>query len=274
VVDGGTIQLGSAVFDGYDGRLLRLGDLELDGPELEVWRAPIDNDRAFSREPLETGWRDLGLDRVHQRVDDVSIDGAELVVRYRVAPAATGLALLVTYRWSAVGAKLRLELDIEPQGNWHRALPRLGVKVVLPNNLGTAEWYGRGPGEAYPDTQRAARVGRFAAGVDDLQTPYVFPQENGNRTDTRWLTLTDGKGRGLSVVGDPTFEFTARRWTTEDLDVAKHTSELVARDRIWLNLDIQHTGIGTASCGPEALPQYVLHAAPARLSLTFERLEG
>jgi beta-galactosidase len=274
VISTDTIQLGAAVFDGLDGRLLQLGDLELDGPQLDVWRAPIDNDRAFSRKPLETDWREIGLDRMHHRVDDVGIEATELVVRQRVAAAATGLALLVTWRWSAVGAKLNLALEVEPQGQWHQTLPRLGVKLVLPKGLGAVEWYGRGPGEAYPDTQRAARMGRFGANVDQLQTPYVFPQENGSRTGVRWLTLTDDRGGGLRVVGEPVFEFTARRWTTEDLDAATHTSELVPRDRIWLNLDIQQTGVGTASCGPEALPQYVLHAAPARLSLTFERLKG
>jgi beta-galactosidase len=139
--------------------------------------------------------------------------------------------------------------------------------MTLPAELGSVEWFGRGPGEAYPDTLKAARVGRFAASVDDLQTPYVFPQENGNRIDTRWLTLTDQQGSGLRVTADPLVQFTARRWTTEDLDAATHNGELVARDRVWLNLDIAQNGVGTASCGPEALPQYVLRPEVAHLSV-------
>ncbi|MDQ1543149.1 MAG: beta-galactosidase [Actinomycetota bacterium] len=264
------IHIGNAVFDSLTGTLRKVGDLVVDGPVLEVWRAPIDNDRAFSREPLEIAWRELGLDRVHQRVDTVAIEGDELVIRSRVAPAATNIALLVTTRWSSVETGLRLHLDVEPQGDWRDVvLPRLGVKMTLPAELGSVEWFGRGPGEAYPDTLKAARVGRFAAGVDDLQTPYVFPQENGNRIDTRWLTLTDEQGSGLRVTADPLVQFTARRWTTEDLDAATHDGELVARDRIWLNLDIAQTGVGTASCGPEALPQYVLRPEVAHLSVTF-----
>jgi beta-galactosidase len=276
VSTGDAITIGSATFDPVDGRLTALGDLPLDGPVLEVWRAPIDNDRAFSRDPLEIAWRDLGLDRMHQRVTDVVVGGDELVVKARLAPAATDLALRVVYRWSTVGAStsaVRLNLEVEPEGNWGETLlPRLGVRLVLPGELGSVEWFGKGPGEAYPDTQRAVRVGRFTSSVDGLQTPYVFPQENGNRIDVRWLRLTAPDGSGVAVSGDPTLQFTARRWTTQDLDAARHDGELRARDRIWLDLDIAQQGIGTASCGPEALPQYALHPTASGISLTFERI--
>ena len=52
------------------------------------------------------------------------------------------------------------------------------------------QWFGGGPGEAYADSRQAARVGRYSASVDELQTPYVYPQENGNRLDVRWARLT------------------------------------------------------------------------------------
>ena len=134
------------------------------------------------------------------------------------------------------------------------------------------EWFGRGPGEAYRDTRRAARVGRFAASVDELQTPYVRPQENGNRTEVRWATLTDADGAGLRVEGRPHIDVTARRWTSEDLDAATHTPELVARDRIWVNLDHAQQGIGTASCGPGVLPQHDLEAVPTTFALRLSPL--
>jgi beta-galactosidase len=146
-------------------------------------------------------------------------------------------------------------------------LPRLGLRLSLPGAIEHVEWFGRGPGEAYRDTHKAARVGRFAASVDELQTPYVRPQENGNRTEVRWATLTDASGAGLRVEGRPHIDLTARRWTSEDLDSATHTPELVARDRVWVNLDLAHEGIGTASCGPGVLPQHRLEAAPATFSV-------
>jgi beta-galactosidase len=148
----------------------------------------------------------------------------------------------------------------------------LGVLLELPGELGSIEWFGRGPGEAYSDTQRAGRIGRFTATVDELQTPYVFPQETGNRADVRWVELRGPTGAGIRVVGEPTVDFTARRWTTADLDASAHTSELLARDRVWLDLDLAQEGVGTASCGPATLPEYELHASPARFSMRFEEV--
>jgi beta-galactosidase len=110
-------------------------------------------------------------------------------------------------------------------------------------------------------------VGRFAATVDELQTPYVMPQENGSRIEVRWATLADGGGAGLRVEGRPHFAFAARRWTTEDLDAAQHTAELQPRDRVWLTLDHAQQGIGTASCGPRELPQYRLEVRPASFAV-------
>ncbi len=254
------------------GALVQLAGIQVDGPRLTVWRAPIDNDRAFSENPLETGWRRLGLHRIQQRTDAVEVVGDTVVVSTRVAAAATSLGLRATWRWTPTDAGVRLHLDVVPEGSWPITLPRLGLELALPEALGSADWFGRGPGEAYPDSQRAARVGRFGAGVDALQTPYVFPQENGNRTATRSLDLTDADGRGLRIVGAPEFEFTARRWTTADLDAAKHDGELMPRDRVWLNLDIAQAGLGTASCGPKTLSQYVLDVQPAHLELDFERI--
>jgi beta-galactosidase len=134
------------------------------------------------------------------------------------------------------------------------------------------EWFGLGPGEAYRDSRRAVRVGRYRASVGELQTPYVFPQENGNRAGVRWAEITDDAGAGLRVTGDPVIDITVRRWTTEDLDAARHPTELTPRDRIFLNIDHSHHGLGSGSCGPGVLPRHRLVAAPATFSVTFEPL--
>ena len=248
-------------FDPVTGRLTRLGSIVLDGPRLDLWRAPTDNDRLGGS--IARTWRKAGLHRLRHRVIGIDADTEEYVVRTRVAPAAADIAMLATYRWSAEGNGLLLTLQVEPEGEWPCPLPRLGLRLAVPASLGDVEWFGRGPGEAYPDTRQAARIGRFASPVDELQTPYVRPQENGSRTEVRWATLTDGAGAGVRFEGRPVFELTARRWTTEDLDVARHTVDLVPRDAIYVNLDLAQHGIGTASCGPGVLPQYELTARPA-----------
>ena len=264
--------MGEAVFDAATGRLAKLGPWVVDGPQLDVWRAPIDNERSFSLAPLEDGWRALGLDRMLHRVDGVAVEEGEMVVCTRVAPAGTGVGFLTTYRWSVRAAGLALTVEARPVGPWAGVLPRLGLRMSVPARLGCVEWYGRGPGESYPDTRRAARVGRYFLTVDQMQTPYVFPQENGNRSEVRWAVLSEDFGAGggaLRIDGLPTFDFAARRWTSEDLDAARHASELVPRDRIWLNLDARQHGVGSASCGPGVLPAYRLDVSGISMSLLF-----
>ncbi|MGW8762645.1 glycoside hydrolase family 2 TIM barrel-domain containing protein [Streptomyces sp. NPDC055815] len=271
------ITLGPGVFDSRTGEPLALGGLPVTGGlRLDVWRAPTDNDEGAPWEPDEHSaplWRELGLHRMRHRVDEVALDGEALTVRTRVAPAAQALALRATYRWTSDGTALRLLVEVEPEGEWPVSLPRLGVRLGLPAALDRAVWYGRGPGEAYPDTRAAARLGRFGAAVDALHTPYVRPQENGARIDTRWLSLTGGGG-GVRVAGEPAFAFTARRWTTEQLDAAAHDSDLVPGDTLWLHLDHAQHGIGSQSCGPGVLPTYRLAAAPAAFAFTFTDITG
>jgi beta-galactosidase len=260
-------------FDEATGRLTRVGGTAVDGPRLDLWRAPTDNDDGL-RESLAAGWRARGLDRLRHRLIDIVRAPGELIVRTRVAPAGDDIGMRATYRWTAgdeagdeAGA-LRLTLEVTPEGEWDCPLPRLGVRLALLASFGRAEWYGPGPGESYPDTKHAGRIGRHAMTVAQLQTPYVFPQENGHRGDVRWAELTGPAGTGIRFDGDPVFGFTARRWTSEDLDAARHPIDLVPRDAVYVNLDLAQQGIGSASCGPGVLDAYRLTAAPATFRVT------
>ncbi|MEN3271105.1 MAG: beta-galactosidase [Pseudonocardia sp.] len=265
---GDEVEVGVARFDALTGALISLDGIGVVAPRLDLWRAPIDNDRSFAGEPVEPGWRSLGLDRLTHRTDSVAVDGSDWVVRTRVAPAATQLGFAVEYRWRAAADAVRLLVTVTPEGEWPTVLPRLGLRLGIPSRFDAVEWFGRGPGEAYADSRRAALVGRYTASVDSLQTPYVFPQENGNRSEARWVAFTDATGRGLRVEGAPFVEFAARRWTSEALDAARHPNELVATDTIWVNLDVAQNGLGSASCGPGVLPQYQLRVEPVTLSVT------
>src|SRR5439155_16115283 len=149
-----------------------------------------------------------------------------LLVRTRVAPAGLDLGFAATYGWRAVDGGLRLDVTMTPDGEIPVPLPQVGVRLRLPRELGTVEWFGRGPGEAYPDTGHATYVGRFRSSVDDLQTPYVMPQENGRRADVRWAELTGPDGSGLRIEPQTPMGLTVRRWTSEQLDAARHTVEL------------------------------------------------
>jgi beta-galactosidase len=261
------LSVGPGTFDPGSGRLLRIGEVEVDGPRLDLWRAPTDNDRGHHGESVEVVWRRVGLHRLQHRVDQVALEDEELVVATRVAPAATDLGVHTTYRWSPVEGGLRLTVRTVPEGEWPCPLPRLGLRMAVPATLRQVEWFGRGPGEAYRDTGRAARVGRFALPAEALQTPYLYPQENGNRAEVRWATLTGPDGHGIRVEGDPTIDLTVRPWTSEQLDQARHPTDLVPGDRLWVNLDHAQHGIGSASCGPGVLPAHRLDPAPATFTV-------
>ncbi len=101
-------------------------------------------------------------------------------------------------------------------------------------------------------------VGRYSSTVTEQYVPYIMLQENGHKTDVRWLMLTNEQGHGLRAEGNPTFEFSASHFTDADLFAAKHTIDLTPRAEIILNLDGAHRGLGTASCGPDTLDKYRL----------------
>ncbi|MET7617365.1 glycoside hydrolase family 2 TIM barrel-domain containing protein [Streptomyces sp. NPDC005408] len=266
--DGGRITLGPAVFDAATGRLRALGGLDLDGPRLDLWRAPTDNDELGPR--LADRWRERGLHRLTHKLLGLDAGQDGLTVTTRVAAAGTDAAMTATYRWHTDGDLLWLDLTAEPTGKWPDPLPRIGVRMECPGWIDTVEWFGLGPGEAYRDTTAAARTGRHRLTVDEMQTPYVRPQENGNRREVR-RALLSGDGGGLLLTGAPHFDLTVRRWTSEDLDAARHAAELTPRDGVFVNLDAGHHGIGSASCGPETLPQHTLHAGVTTLRIGFSR---
>ena len=263
------LHLGDAVFDGGTGRLVRLGALMVDGPLLDVSRAPTENDRGQgSRNDVAAAWLAVGLERLVHRTTDVAVVGDGLVVRGRSAPAAQGLGLRWVMTWHRVDLGstegLAVDVEVEPEGPWAQTpvgghtltLPRLGLRLGLPPEYARVRWFGRGPGESYRDSWTAALVGRHDRDIDAMQTPYVVPQENGNHIDTRWLELSGAGVPTLRAIGrNPggTFDFTVRRWTSESLMRARRTHDLEDSGRVWLNLDLRQRGLGSASCGP-ALP--------------------
>jgi beta-galactosidase len=137
---------------------------------------------------------------MRHRLDRVDCDD-DLTVQARIAPAASRLGLRVIYLWRGDALGLRLTVEVVPEGDWIVPLPGLGVRLGLPGRLRRVEWYGGGPGETYPDSRQAARVGRYTSTVDDMQTPYVYPRENGNRSAVRWRPSSmtaGGDRRGLT----------------------------------------------------------------------------
>lgn len=97
------MRIGGGRFDPRTGKLEQLAGLDVEGPQLTLWRAPVDNDRPFAWKAIEPAWRVLGLHRLTERVDAVAVGPEGMEVRTRIAPAATDLGMVAVARWSADG---------------------------------------------------------------------------------------------------------------------------------------------------------------------------
>jgi beta-galactosidase len=130
--------------------------------------------------------------------------------------------------------------------------------MLLPAGFEYLTWFGRGPFENYRDRNSGAIVGRYHSNVSDQYEPYIMPQEHGNRTDVRWVALTNDAGAGLLAIGAPRMEISAGHYSADDLFAATHTHQLKPRQETILNLDLMQMGLGSASCGPATSPAYVI----------------
>jgi beta-galactosidase len=259
------------------------------------WRVPLDNDMSDQWDPhhLEAAggmprrsglWRRAGQHREVTRVTAKRLGPHALRVqvtailpvgqtRYRDVEVYRGVTDQVpagpvnygcTYTIFGSG-DIIVESAFDPRRLQLPDLPRFGMQFAMPAEFDTLTWYGRGPHENYQDRNTGAAVGRYSLSVAAEKCPYVRPQEYGNRTDVRWLTLTNRDGVGLLVTGLPTLSISAWPCTTIDLERATHQHELPARDTITVNLDHKQMGVGgDDGWGGRPHPQYRLPCQPYR----------
>jgi beta-galactosidase len=255
-------------------------------PRLALWRAPTDNDRIGG---MAGRWADLGLDRLERRLVGVAERDGGVVVTADVVPGA-GPAVRHTQTLTPLdgGAVLVEEVAVVPDGL--DDLPRVGSVFEVAAGIPATwvRWFGGGPFEGYPDRQAASVVGLHAAPLEGLFTPYVRPQESGGRPGVRWFALgirPDGDDAGDDTDAWATGDAPARRWQQRiavhldeprqvsltryralDLATATHSDELVPRREVVVQIDAAHRGLGTASCGPDTLPPYLVGPGEYRWS--------
>ncbi len=225
------------------------------------WRAPTDNDRAGWRGELDA-WKNAGPKRSVESVE-VRQPSEKVVVIEAVGRIPVGLSTYRTIYTIYGNGAVVVNHTIIPVGDVPNYIPRIGMQGRIPPNFNKMTWYGRGPQENYWDRKTAAAVGLYSGRVDSLWTNYVRPQENGNRSDVRWVAFTNKAGHGLLVVGDPVLDVSAWPYSMEDLEQAKHIHELPKRHFLTINLDYRQMGVGGADTWTRkaiALPQYRLPA--------------
>jgi beta-galactosidase len=221
-------------------------------PRLSLWRAPTDNDRIVG---LTAQWRDWGVAELVRSAVDVRREADAVVVTAEERTAA-GIVVghVQTFRAMAGGGVLVQETIHIPEEL--ADLARVGIVLETVPGLEQVEWFGRGPVETYPDRRRAGAVARWRSTATEMYVPYVRPQESGGRNAVRWLELSDGAGRGFRLATDRPCQVSATHYRAADLATALHDVELKPRPETIVYVDVAHRGLGTASCGPDTLPEY------------------
>ncbi len=268
-------------FDVTQGRLTKFKagkkNLLLEGPRLNVWRGPTDNDGIKQSPPhikmqVLDKWFAAGLDNVQfktKRCEILSVAPQAVTLAVETCANGKGSQLGFTHEHVyTIHANGRVEVkNVVVADKRLPDLPRIGVSMTLPKGLENVCYLGRGPWENYPDRKTAAMIGLYETTVDDMCENYVVPQEYGLRTDTRWVSITGRDGKGLRIGGGSPFGFTASHYTADDLYRANHTNELTRLDEIILNIDHRQRGLGGASCGPDTLEKYRIQ--PGKYIFTF-----
>jgi beta-galactosidase/beta-glucuronidase len=245
------------------------------GPQLNLWRAPTDNDLRR----MDGLWQKAGLDRLVERgtgfvAQQLSPQAVRVIAETAAAAPGRDPVAIVRYSYTIYGSgDVILEHAVDLIEGLP-PLPRVGVTLTLPPACQQFSWYGRGPHETYSDRLLSGHVSVYRSTVDGEFVPYVKPQEHGNKTGVRWAALTDLSGAGLLAVGMPQLEVSAHPFTAHDMAAAAHPHQVRRRDEITLNLDCAQAGSGTEACGPGVLPQYELRARSYRYAVRLRALAG
>jgi len=238
------------------------------------WRPPTDNDFG-SGMPKRSGiWKNAAKKRKIERVSVSQIFDHEIQIEVASRLQAGDSRYFTSYRISG-DASIVVRNTFLPGSDDLPELPRFGMTMLLPREFNKVSWFGRGPHESYWDRKTGAKIGRYFSDVRDLYHPYVRPQENGNRTDVRWVQLKNSEGDGFLVEGMPLLNFSAFHFLNKDLDpgpqkAQRHTYHIKNRPLVCLNLDLKQMGVGgDTSWGDRARPhpEYTLY--PRDYTYTF-----
>ncbi|MBN1171620.1 MAG: RICIN domain-containing protein, partial [Micromonosporaceae bacterium] len=232
------------------------------GPVPNFWRAPTDNDRGNGQPTRNATWRRAGADRTVTGVvvDQRSDREVRIAVRGTL-PTSTVSSYTTTFTVYGNG-EIRVDNTLHPGSASLPYIPEVGTMLLLPGELEQLHYYGRGPQENHWDRHSGCDIGRYASTVTGQWTGYIRPQENGNKTDVRWVALVDAHGRGLLAYGDPPLEVNASHHTPEDLSAgARHDYQLTRRQEVVLRLNHRQMGVGgNDSWGAQPLDTYKLFA--------------
>lgn len=248
----------SVSFDKTSGKMTsyKTNGKELIAEPLEpnYWRAKTDNDM---KEAIDAKWTGANEGAV---IDDISVDKKTNVVYFSVGRTLASCADSkdrLTYAVYPTG-EIVVKSTLAPAAKMSN-MQRVGNRIQLAGTFDHITWYGRGESDSYSDRKTGYDVGIWKSTVEEQFTDFVYPQETGNKTDVRWMALTDSEGDGLLIdAGDHLLEMSALNCTQEALESAKHPYQIKRTDNTVVTVDYAQMGLGTASCGQATLAKYLL----------------
>ncbi|HTL57987.1 MAG TPA: glycoside hydrolase family 2 TIM barrel-domain containing protein [Candidatus Limnocylindrales bacterium] len=250
--ESGTIVVNGKDFEvAFDKQSGEMKSLRYQGTDLikaplrpDFWRAQTDNDRGRKMIDSQGIWR-----TAHQGAQCRSCAAETRTDAYAVLVRSVQALPKVSAEWETFyiiygSGDIVVAARFKPGKTDLPKLVRVGMQMSLPPGFEQVAWLGPGPQESYAD-RKDARVGLYRGTVDEqFFTDYTEPGETGNKADTRWVALTNRKGFGLLVIGQPLLSVNALHYGTEDLNAGKHAFELPHREYVTLNLDLKQQGVG------------------------------
>ena len=242
------------------------------------WRAPVDNDFGNDLHKRAKDWRYASKNRTLKAISSRSEKGfAIVIVEYLLYNKDNQLMAEVELHYKINGnGAIQVSFKLSKESKTLAETPRIGLQVVLKSEMDELSWYGRGPYESYWDRKTGAPLGLYSGSVEAQYYPYIRPQENGNKTDTRWFMLTrSDKNKGVKIYGVPTIDFSVHHQIMEDFESLertdgrhrkgtdvknRHTIDVNKRDLTTLNIDYRQMGMGgDNSWGARTHPEYLLN---------------
>jgi beta-galactosidase len=227
----------------------------------------------------ERTWSNTGLKELKWIVQGISVEQstaseAKISVKLR-GEGKNGFTVNhdVVYKVSGDGI-ITAENKVS-SSNPQQVAGRLGVRLFLDKQFEQAEYFGRGPGENYSDRKRAFDVGVYKSTIKELLTPYEKPMDAGNHEDVRWVRITNAAGAGVMVQCDSSLlQFTALPYSDEQMENVEYKIDLPESEATVFCISYRTLGVGSNSCGPRPLPQYMVYLAPSSFTYKLNLLGG
>ncbi len=211
------------------------------------WRATTDNDFGNRMQENSKALKNAGKNAKLKDISMTKGDGA-YIVKATLSLEGVNANYDLTYTISS-GAKIKVDVNYEALDEKAPELPRFGMVMALPKAVQNFSYFGRGPWENYSDRNTSSFIGHYSSDVEEQYFAYIRPQENGNKTDVRWVKLVDNDFTGIKIIGEQPLSVSALPFSTEDIDPGmsknqKHTTDVKFSDKVYLSIDLAQRGVG------------------------------